>query len=76
MTAEETSKKEDRTKWEGSCPMAPGMLEMMGEWLRGEGASCSTMMKGMVEMMRSQSCCAPESKGTRPEEGKKEGADP
>ncbi len=72
MTAEETSKKENETKSEGSGPMGSGMFEMMSNCCTGEGLSsgCSTMMKGMMEGMRSKPCCA-EKKENESEGGKK-----
>jgi hypothetical protein len=76
MTAEESNKKEDKTKSEGSGPMGSGMLDMMEKCCSGEEAfaDCSTMMKGMIKKMRSQSCCAPKAKDAGPEEGKNEKA--
>jgi len=77
MTAEETSKKEDKAKSEGSGPMGSGMLDVMEKCCSGEGAfaECSTMMEGMIKKMRSQSCCAPKTKDIGPKEGKNERAD-
>jgi hypothetical protein len=77
MTAEETNKKEDKTRSKGSGPMGSGMLDVMEKCCSGKGAfaDCSTMMKGMIKNMRSQSCCAPKTKDPGPEEGKNEGAD-
>jgi hypothetical protein len=77
MTAEETNKKEDKTKSEGSGAMGSGMLDVMEKCCSGEGAfaDCSAMMKGMIKKMRSQSCCAPKTKDTGPEEGNYERAD-
>ncbi len=73
MNATEKSKREDKTKSEGSGPMESGMFEMMKGCCSGEGAfsDCSTMMKGMMETMRSRPCCAPKTKDAGPEEGKK-----
>ncbi len=73
MIAEETNKKEDKTKSEGSGPMESGMFETMKKCCPGEGAfsDCPTMMKGMMEKMRSHPCCAPKTKDTEPEEEKK-----
>ena len=74
MTAEESNKKEDKTKSEGSGPMRSGMLDMMGKCCSGGGdfPDCSAMMKGMIKKMKSQSCCAPTTKDTGPEEEKNE----
>lgn len=76
MTADETNKKEDKKKSEGTGPMGSGMLDVMEKCCSGEGAfaDCSTMMKGMIKKMRSKSCCAPETKNPGPEEGKNERA--
>jgi hypothetical protein len=76
MTAEETTKTEDKKKSEGSGPMGSGMLDAMEKCCSGEGAfaDCSAMMKGMMKKMRSQSCCAPKTKDTGPEEGENEKA--
>ncbi len=73
MTCEEAKKKKDQTNSEGPGPMESGMFEMMKECCSGEGAfsDCSVMIKGMMETMRSRSCCAPKTKDTGPEEGKK-----
>ncbi len=61
MTAEETNKKEDKTKSTCSSPRGPGMLDVMEKCCSGEGAfaDCSTMMKGMMETMRSHPCFSP-----------------
>jgi hypothetical protein len=77
MTAKETNKKEDKTKSEGSGPMGSVMMDVMGKYCSGEGAfaDCSTMMKGMIKKMTSQSCCAPKTKDPGPEDGKNERAD-
>ena len=77
MTAEETNKKEEKTKSEGSDPMGSWMLDVMEKCCSGEGAfsDCSVMMKGMIKKMRSQSCCAPKTKDTGPEKGKNERAE-
>lgn len=72
MTCKEAKKKEDQ-KSEGSGPAGSGMFEMMKKCCPGEEAfsDCSTMMKGMMETMRSHPCCAPKAKDAEPEEGKK-----
>ena len=46
----------------GFAPMGHGMLELMNTCCPGQGGipDCSTMMKGMMEAMRNQPCCAPE----------------
>jgi hypothetical protein len=74
MTAEETNKKEDKTKSECSGPMGSGMSDVMEKCCSSEGAfaDCSSMMKDMIKKMRSQSCCVPKTKDTGPEEGKNE----
>ena len=67
MTTEESNKKEDKTKSEGTGPVGSGMLDVMGKCCPGEEvfANCSTMMKGMIKKMGSQSCCAPSRKEYR-----------
>ncbi len=76
MHTEETKDKEDKAKSadSGCAPMGHGMFEMMSKCCAGKGGStdCSTMMKGMMETMRSRPCCAPKTKDTGPEEGKNE----
>ena len=76
MAGKETNNRGDKTKSEGSGPMGSGMLDVMEKCCSGEGAfsDCSTMMKGIIKKMRSQSCCAPKTKDTGPEEGKNEKA--
>ncbi len=73
MTAEEKNKKEDKTKSKHSGPMGYGMMDMMGKCCSGEGAfvDCSTMMKGMIKKIRSQSRCAPKTKDPGPERREK-----
>ena len=73
MTTEETNKKEDKTKSEGSGPMGSGILDVMGKCCSGEGAfaDCSTMMKSMMETMRGHPCCSPGTGVTECERRKK-----
>jgi hypothetical protein len=73
MTAEETNKKEDKTKSEGSGPMGSGMLDVIKKCCSGEGAfsDCSTMMKGMMETMRGHPCCSPGTGDTESERREK-----
>jgi hypothetical protein len=63
MDAEDTNKKDDKAKSanSGCGPMSPGMFEMMSGCCTGPGGSpdCSTVMKGMMEKMRSRPCCSP-----------------
>ena len=63
MDTEETNDKGDKAKSAnfGSAPMGHGMFEMMSKCCAGQGGStdCSTMMKGMMETMRSHPCCSP-----------------
>ncbi len=75
MDTEETSDKGDKAKSAdpGCTQMGRGMFEMISKCCAGQDGStdCSTMMKGMMETMRSRPCCAPQTKDTGPEEGKK-----
>ncbi len=73
MTAEEKNKKEDKRKSKRSGPMGSGMMDMMEKCCSGEGtfADCSTMMKGMMETMRSHPCCSPGTGDTESERRKK-----
>ncbi len=73
MTGEERDSKEGKTKSAGPCPTEHMMFEMMKKCCPGEEAfsDCSTMVKGMMETMRSHPCCAPKAKDAEPEEGKK-----
>ncbi len=77
MTAEETKRKESKMKAESPGPIGSGMMDMMRTCCssKGDFADCSTMMKAMINKMRSQSCCEPKTKDTGPEEGKNERAD-
>jgi hypothetical protein len=63
MDTEETNEKGDKAKSAnfGFAPMSHGMFEMMSGCCTGRGGStdCSTMMKGMMETMRSHPCCSP-----------------
>ncbi len=75
MCTEETNKKEDKAKSanSGSAPMNHGMFEMMSGCCTGKGGStdCSTMMKGMMETMRSHPCCSPGTGDTESERREK-----
>ena len=75
MNAEETSRKDDKTKsaTSGCGAMSHGMFEMMSECCTGPGGSpdCSTMMKGMREKMRSRPCCPPGTGDTESERREK-----
>ncbi len=59
MNAEETDKKEDKTKSEGMGPMGSGMFEMMGKCCNGEETfdECAAMMKGKMAAMKGMLCC-------------------
>ncbi len=59
MTGEETDKKEDKTKSEGSGPRESGMFEMMKKCCTGEGAfpDCAAMMKSKMSAITSMPCC-------------------
>ncbi len=72
MTAEKTNEKGDETT-SGCCEFDNSrMSEMMGGCCTGQGGApdCSTMMKNMMEMMRSKPCCAEKTKNES-EGGKK-----
>ncbi len=73
MSAEETNKKEDRTKSQGSGPMGPGMFEMMTKCCRGEEAfaECAAMMKSKIAAMASMPCCGPGTGKTEPDSREK-----
>jgi hypothetical protein len=75
MCTEETNEKEDKAKTanSGSTPMSHGMSEMMSKCCAGQGGStdCSTMMKGMMEKMRSHPCCSPATGDTESERREK-----
>ena len=73
MSAEETNKKEDRTKSESSGPMGSGMLEMMTLCCTGEGAfaDCAAMMKSKMAAMTSTPCCGPGTGKTEPDRKEK-----
>ncbi len=73
MHTEEKNEKGDTTKsgsfgFEGSR-----MFEMMSTCCADKGgfSGCSTMMKGMMETMGSQPCCAPETESAEPDRRKK-----
>ncbi len=67
MNTEEKKEKGDKTK--AGCFGFEGgrMFEMMSMWCADKGgfSGCSTMMKGMMETMGSQPCCAPGTKDTK-----------
>ncbi len=72
MNTEETNEKGDTTK-SGCCGFDDSrMFEMMGGCCTGQGGSadCSTMMKSMLEVMRSKPCCSEKTKNES-EGGKK-----
>ncbi len=62
MSAEETNKKEAKTKLEGSGPMGSEMFEMMGKCCNGEKTfeDCAAMMKGKMAAMKGMLCCGPD----------------
>ncbi len=67
MHTEETKKKGERATADlGSVPMDQRMFEMMNKCCTGQGGfpDCSTMMKGMMETMRNQPCCTPQTEDT------------
>jgi hypothetical protein len=63
MCTEEANEKREKEKSAnaGSTPMSHGMFEKMSGCCTGQGGStdCSTMMKSMMETMRSHPCCSP-----------------
>ncbi len=75
MCTEKTNKKEDEAKSANSesAPMSHGMIEMMSGCCTGKGGStdCSTMMKGMMETMRSHPGCSPGAGDTESERREK-----
>ena len=75
MCTEETNEKEDKAKSADSesIPMSHGMSEMMSKCCAGQGgpSDCSTMMKGMMETMRSHPCCSPGTGDTESERREK-----
>jgi hypothetical protein len=73
MTAEETNKKEDKTKSESSGPMGSGMFEMMKKCCEGEGAflGCAAVMKSMMGAMTNMPCSGPGTGKTGPERREK-----
>ncbi len=73
MNTEETNEKGDETK-SGCFGFGGGrMFEMMTACCADQGglSGCSTMMKDMMETMRSQPCCVSRTKDAGPEEGKR-----
>ncbi len=64
-------KKEKSTSADQGFGPAAKMMEMMSEWCaNSEGhPDCFAMMKGMMEKMGHQSCCA-SGTGTGPDRGK------
>ena len=73
MVGEETDKKEDKTKSEGSGPTGPGMFEMMKKCCPDEGSfsDCAAMMKSKMGAMKSMPCCGLGIGKTKPERRKK-----
>ena len=73
MCAEETNKKEDRTKSESSGQMGSGMFEMMTKCCTGEEAfaGCAAMMKSKMAAMTSMPCCGPGTGKTGPDKREK-----
>ena len=59
--AGETDNKEYRTKSEGSGSMGPEMFDIMKKCCTGMGGptDCSTMMRDMMEKMKSHPRCSP-----------------
>lgn len=78
MHTEATKDKKDEAKSTdfGFGPMGQGMFKMMSECCTGQGGfpDCSTIMKGMMEAMKNQSCCAPKKEGAEFEKGRHESA--
>jgi hypothetical protein len=74
MHAEETKDKKEKTRSTdfGFIPSGHGLSEMMNKCCTGQGgfSACSTMMKGMMDAMKKQPCCASE-EDTQFEEKKK-----
>ena len=73
MSAEETNKKEDRTKSESSGQMGSGMFEMMTKCCTGEEAfaGCAAMMKSKMAATKSMPCCGPGTEKIEPEKREK-----
>ncbi len=73
MSAEETSKKDDKTRSEGSGPTGSGMFEMMKKCCTGEGefSGCAAMMKSRMGAMTNMPCCGPDTKESGPERREK-----
>ncbi len=71
MKTEGTNKKKEKTN-AADHGFGPGkrMLEMMSACCANGGGhpDCSAMMRGMMEKMGNQSCCAP---GTGPEQDRR-----
>lgn len=68
MHTEETKDKGEKAKSTdfGFASMGQRMFEMMNKCCTGQGGfpDCSTMMKGMMETMRNQPCCTPQTEDT------------
>ncbi len=73
MNGEETDKKEDKTKSEGSDLTGLEMFEMMKKCCTGEEAfsDCAAMLKSRMGAMTSMPCCGPGIGKTKPERRKK-----
>ncbi len=76
MHTEETREREDKAKSadRGFASTGQRMFDMMSACCRGQDVSpdcCSAAMKGMMETMRSQPCCAPGTKDVKPGEEQK-----
>lgn len=61
MQAKKTKRKGDKANFNdfGDGSMGQKMFEMMGRCCAGRGGNpdCSTVMEGMMETMKKQSCC-------------------
>ena len=71
MDTDKTNEKKDKAKSadSGCATMGHGMFEMMSKCCAGQGAfpDCSAKMKGMMEAMKSHSCCSPKTGDAGPE---------
>ncbi|MFI5294639.1 MAG: hypothetical protein ACHQ0Y_06380 [Thermodesulfovibrionales bacterium] len=75
MQMKEIKDKGDKAKSAdfGFSPKGQRMFEMMSTCCAGQGGfpDCSTMMKGMMEAMRSRPCCTPKTEDTEFDGSKK-----
>ncbi len=73
MAGEETDKKQNKTKSEGSGPMGFGMFEMMQKFCTSEGvfSDCASMMRSKMGAKTGTPCCGPAKGKTKLERRKK-----